>query len=229
MKSDKQYLEYLNSVYQDSNYYDIFFLKSKLDLTNLKILDYWSWNWKLFEYLIEHKWVQKELLYWVDIEQSHLDYIKDNLWINNLSLVNLNNQKTIYNDWFFDIVFCLDIIEHSEKPDNIMNELKRILKPNWIIILCTPNRFTRFINKKLFWTFKMSNWYNIFIFNIKRVFWKAFLDSTHVMEYLPWQFKNLLKKHNLVPIKSNFTWSWYIPLLSTSSFIVHLIKKENDI
>lgn len=224
MKEKINYLEILNKNYKKLDYYDVFFLNWEIDFNWKKILDYGSWNGKLFEYLIEKKWVSKDRLYWVDIEQSHIDYIKDNVWVNNLSLVDLETQKTTLEDDFFDVIFCLDIIEHSPKPDDILIELKRLLKKDWIIVLCTPNRLTRRIDLELFYSFKLSNWIEIIKFNFKRLFWRAFLDPTHLMEYFPWQFKKLMKKHNFKVVKSNYKITNYLPFLSISSFIVHLKK-----
>lgn len=218
------YLEILNRNYKKLDYYDVFFLKWDIDFTGKKILDYGSGNGKLFEYLIEKKWVNKDQLYGVDIEQSHLDYIKEHVWVTNLSLVDLETQKTTLEWGQFDVIFCLDIIEHSERPDDILIELKRLLKDDGTIVLCTPNRLTRYINLELFHTFKLSNWWKITKFNFLRLFWREFLDPTHVMEYFPWQFKTLIKRHNLIAVKSNYKFTNYLPFLSISSFIVHLKK-----
>jgi ubiquinone/menaquinone biosynthesis C-methylase UbiE len=39
----------------------------------------------------------------------------------------------------FDIVVALEIIEHLENPWNFLGEIKKILKPNGVLILSTPN------------------------------------------------------------------------------------------
>lgn len=220
MVEKTDYLPVLNKNYTDSKIYKRFLLWTNFKFNGKKILDYWCWNWKLFEFLLQN-WANNQDLFGVDIEQSHLNYIKENVWISNLSLVNIDTQWTICKSDFFDIIFCLDVIEHSEKPALILKELKRLIKPGGVIILCTPNRWTRHIDRKLLKSCKI---FDIIKFNIQRFNWKAFLDPTHLHEYTPNEFKGLLKKHNFIVIKNNFSLINYIPFFSTKSFIVHLNK-----
>lgn len=42
----------------------------------------------------------------------------------------------------FDAVVCSDVIEHLSKPEILLNEIRRILKPEGIAIISTPIRFT---------------------------------------------------------------------------------------
>jgi ubiquinone/menaquinone biosynthesis C-methylase UbiE len=49
------------------------------------------------------------------------------------------NTKVDYEDCFFDIVIAGEIIEHLYDTDNFMVEIHRILKPNGVLLLTTPN------------------------------------------------------------------------------------------
>jgi len=40
-----------------------------------------------------------------------------------------------YNDNFFDIVYCLSVLEHISKHEKILEQFKRVLKPNGLLIL----------------------------------------------------------------------------------------------
>ncbi len=44
-----------------------------------------------------------------------------------------------YHDYYFDIVTCLQVIEHLTNPEHLVKEMYRILKPGGILILSTPN------------------------------------------------------------------------------------------
>lgn len=44
-----------------------------------------------------------------------------------------------YNDNFFDVITCLDVLEHSININNNITELKRVLKPNGLLLLQVPN------------------------------------------------------------------------------------------
>ncbi len=39
-----------------------------------------------------------------------------------------------------DVVVSFETIEHVEKPDNLIKEIKRILKPGGILVISTPNK-----------------------------------------------------------------------------------------
>ena len=67
-----------------------------------------------------------------------------------IKLVDLN--KTIpYKRNFFDVVTCLDVIEHIKDPNKLFKETYRVLKPNGLLLLSTPNiRFSDHIYKLLF-------------------------------------------------------------------------------
>ncbi|MHB8109973.1 MAG: methyltransferase domain-containing protein [Syntrophorhabdaceae bacterium] len=49
------------------------------------------------------------------------------------------NDSLPYNDATFDYVCFLEAIEHTENPYNAVREISRVLKPNGLIVLTTPN------------------------------------------------------------------------------------------
>jgi|SRR3989338_1055273 len=44
-----------------------------------------------------------------------------------------------FDDKSFDLVWCTEVIEHLQRPEYLLNEVERILKPNGLSILTTPN------------------------------------------------------------------------------------------
>jgi ubiquinone/menaquinone biosynthesis C-methylase UbiE len=56
--------------------------------------------------------------------------------LKNLKLGNLD--KTGFKDGYFDVVTMLDVLEHLEDQDKALNEIKRILRPNGILIITVP-------------------------------------------------------------------------------------------
>ncbi len=49
-------------------------------------------------------------------------------------------EKTLpYKDKTFDIITCLQVIEHLTNPEHLIEEISRILKPDGLLILSTPN------------------------------------------------------------------------------------------
>jgi methionine biosynthesis protein MetW len=53
--------------------------------------------------------------------------------------VNLNREPVPYEENTFDAVTCLDVIEHVFNPNYLIAEIRRILKPNGILIISFPN------------------------------------------------------------------------------------------
>lgn len=45
-----------------------------------------------------------------------------------------------FDDASFDIVTCMEVIEHVENPERVLEELHRVLKPNGLLLLSTPNK-----------------------------------------------------------------------------------------
>jgi SAM-dependent methyltransferase len=43
----------------------------------------------------------------------------------------------------FDRVVCLDLLEHVEKRDTVLTEIRRVLRPDGVLLLTVPNRGTR--------------------------------------------------------------------------------------
>lgn len=49
------------------------------------------------------------------------------------------NQRLPFADDSFDLVFAGEIIEHVISPDDFLTEVRRVLRPNGIFVLTTPN------------------------------------------------------------------------------------------
>jgi SAM-dependent methyltransferase len=53
----------------------------------------------------------------------------------------LNKEKIPVKEKSFDIVVCLETLEHVFYPDKVIEELKRVTKPDGTIILSMPNEY----------------------------------------------------------------------------------------
>ena len=49
-----------------------------------------------------------------------------------------------YPDDSFDVVVCFEVIEHVEDPERVLDELRRVLRPDGLLLLSSPNR-TRYV------------------------------------------------------------------------------------
>jgi Methylase involved in ubiquinone/menaquinone biosynthesis len=57
----------------------------------------------------------------------------------NITVLNMNIDKLPYADNTFDVVFSKSVIEHIEKTEFYMDEMKRVLKPGGQLIISTPD------------------------------------------------------------------------------------------
>lgn len=61
--------------------------------------------------------------------------------------INVECDAFPYEDGQFDVVVCAEVIEHlTFNPTNMLNEIHRVLKPNGLLILTTPNVLRLFYN-----------------------------------------------------------------------------------
>jgi len=63
----------------------------------------------------------------------------------------INKNKFPFIDNFFDVVTCLDVVEHIENPELLLGEIRRVCKKNGLLIIATPNiRFTDHLFELIF-------------------------------------------------------------------------------
>lgn len=75
--------------------------------------------------------------YGIEKSQYNVDYIKKIFPMINVDIGLLENMP--YNNDYFDIVYCFQVIEHIQNPVQIIKEIGRVCKSDGIIIISTPN------------------------------------------------------------------------------------------
>lgn len=78
---------------------------------------------------------------------------------------------------YFDAVFCLEMLEHVDKPMDVINEIKRVLKKNGYLVTLVPTDNKLF---KLVW----------FLWTLYYPVWR----HTHVQSYQKQDLEKILKK-----------------------------------
>jgi ubiquinone/menaquinone biosynthesis C-methylase UbiE len=91
-----------------------------------------------------------------------------------------NAHKLPYKSNYFDVVYCLEMLEHVEDPDKVIREIKRVLKKNGhaIILIPTDNLLFRI------------TWY---LWNLYQPVWK----DVHIQSFQSSSLIDKLKKANL--------------------------------
>jgi len=75
-----------------------------------------------------------------EISQSAINLNKE-LGIKTLK-IDLDNGRFPFKDHNFDIIIFIGTIEHLNNPQNAINEIKRLIKPNGRILISIPNPLT---------------------------------------------------------------------------------------
>lgn len=109
-------------------------------------------------------------------------------------------QKLKFKDKSFDKILCLDVLEHLVKRDQLLAEIKRILKPNGLAFIAIPNLNT--------------SWKRL----QKQVGLNSFADPDHKIEYVYENLEVMFKKAGFKIISLNSTtfdspWIGFIDLI----------------
>ncbi len=117
----------------------------------------------------------------IDIDKSLLDIAQKSarrFRISNVQFKLANLEKKLrFNMNTFDEIIFLDVLEHLHNRDQILTEIRRLLRPGGLLFLGVPNSQTSW--KKLQRRFGVN----------------SFSDPDHKVEFSEVQVRNLLKKH----------------------------------
>ncbi|MEI6058802.1 MAG: class I SAM-dependent methyltransferase [archaeon] len=155
------------------------------------------------------------------------------------------NNKLPYRDNYFDFVYCSETIEHIYDTDNLVLEIRRILKPTGLVIFTTPN---------------LASWYNRIFLLLgihpffseistkdktfgKAIFKKIIPDkwaAGHIRNFTIPAFNDLLRYHGYRVVKNKTftlmeipkTIRWFDRIMSRinlGSDIMVIARKKEDI
>ena len=82
------------------------------------------------------KVIQADEIYGVDVSENIREVSRSSI---KAYKVNLNFEKLPFPHNFFDVVFAVELIEHLLNPDNMLSEAYRVLSPDGVFLLSTPN------------------------------------------------------------------------------------------
>lgn len=128
--------------------------------------------------------------YGIDISDYAIEHAIDNLKKSTLFVKDAKN--TGFQDNFFDIITCFDMLEHLNDPEYTLKECKRILKEDGLLIVTVPNIDS--LGIKL----KKRNWY-------------GYRDKTHVSLLSKDSWFKLLENNDFKIIEFFYDGLWDSP------------------
>lgn len=78
----------------------------------------------------------------LDLDEETLERARGKYWSSKLSFLSGSVEKLPFEDKFFDVVVSYETIEHidEEMQKKFLTEIDRVLKPDGILIISTPNK-----------------------------------------------------------------------------------------
>ncbi len=119
-----------------------------------------------------------------------------------------------------DLVFCFELIEHINNTKSLLQEVRRILKPEGIFILSTPNihSFTAFTGKIAY--FMMNKKYTAFDETHINLFWpERLLDNLRVSNF------KKVDIYGIFPYPTGFTYPPFLRKLIKSPYLLKFLSK----
>lgn len=174
-------------------------------------------------------------VYGADISQSSIKLLKKK-GINSF-LINLNDDKIPFKDKYFDIVLLIGTIEHLYNPQHGMEEIKRVLKTNGILLISIPNPSTghyqiypKMYTHKHFKIYLSKNGFKVkkfkkygICFPFYNIFVKSHIIKNKVDNFVDnWFLGALVYLLSYVPRPKSFGWSWIYECINLDT------KKESD-
>jgi len=78
----------------------------------------------------------------IDIDPETIEYARKTFGAPNIHFEVMDIRRIGYPDSFFDVVVSFETIEHIDFQQAFLKEIHRVLKPNGVLILSTPNAET---------------------------------------------------------------------------------------
>jgi len=103
--------------------------------------------------------------------------------------------KLPFGDGFFEVITALELIEHLKTPEKFLKEAYRVLKPNGLLFITTPNIASLFYTRTVRRVYKSLGYST------------PFDDETHVSYFDSKLITETLKRHKFSKVKIKYSWN----------------------
>ena len=101
-----------------------------------RVLDIGCGNGNLLNYIAKRN--KRDLLFGIDIGKEIIDRANKNKFCNREKFILGDGKKLDFEDGFFDEVYCYEVLEHVENLDEVLSEIKRVLKKDGKLKITVP-------------------------------------------------------------------------------------------
>ena len=138
-------------------------------------------------------------VYGVDISADSVQYCQEHYYEPSLSFQQGNLTSLDFPDGFFDLIVALEVIEHIKDYEKAISEFYRVLKPEGMLIISTPNKkIYSWGTKKPFYPFHFHE-FNLAEFQemlkdfqIKEIYGQ-YIKGKKMLLYSPWHPKRIIR------------------------------------
>ena len=116
----------------------------------------------------------------IDIDKDKIEFMRQQPEAARQEFKCMDGQKLEFEDGSFDLVLCVETIEHQPEADPMLSEIARVLRPSGHAVIATPD------NSKPLWKIIQ------FVYNICGEY-----RGTHTTLFTPNALKTAAEKHNL--------------------------------
>jgi 2-polyprenyl-6-hydroxyphenyl methylase / 3-demethylubiquinone-9 3-methyltransferase len=158
-------------------------------------------------------------LYGTDLNNNYLTTAQKTIANKDVKLSVGNAEDLSFNENYFDAVIASEILEHVENDGKVLEEIKRILKPNGIAMITVPNK-----NYPILWD--PLNWILERFFNThipSNIWWLAGIWADHKRLYSK---EELVQKVHKVGLRVDKIWETTHYCFPFSHFIFYGIGKN---
>ncbi|HHF7365368.1 TPA: bifunctional 2-polyprenyl-6-hydroxyphenol methylase/3-demethylubiquinol 3-O-methyltransferase UbiG [Legionella bozemanae] len=112
------------------------FIKQHVELTDLKVLDVGCGGGILCESMAR----SGAKVTGIDAESEAISVAQEHANINHLKINYLCTSIEAYKDKSFDVITCMEMLEHVENPELVFEHCRRLLKPQGFLFVSTISR-----------------------------------------------------------------------------------------
>lgn len=142
----------------------------------------------------------------IDVNENYLSVARDITKGDKKVFIEKGSIQSIpFEDNYFDLVICSEVLEHLPDDSEALLEIKRVLRPKGILLVTVPNKNFPFLWDPLNWI--LMKFWNTHV--NKDIWWLAGIWADHLRLYTKEEIKDLIGQEFLIEDSEEYlSWCW---------------------